>query len=260
MRASVPSGASASHVHERWRRSEPRFEPLGVEDHGTELEHREDTPLMADPSLGEEDGSGPGQLDQCPEDYEQRKEPEQGRRRQIRSRARFTAIRGALPTTGGTQFACHTGIGGLASGQGLKFKDFGCLQRIPIRSVTDSPVRDIIFRLEPDRIYYRMASLGPVRLQCSRIGRPSPIVTGRLVYDLHHEKRDGTPELRGHGNSKAGTLWEVHPVFAVEIPAAGVNTATVSVPDSQNKRRRALGSSRIRPTRRRSTASPSGME
>jgi len=114
---------------------------------------------MADPSLGEEDGSGAGQLDQCPEDYEQRKEPEQGRRRQTRSRARFTAIRGALPTTGGTQFACHTGIGGLASGQGLKFKDFGCLQRIPIRSVTDSPVRDIIFRLEPDRIYYRMASL-----------------------------------------------------------------------------------------------------
>jgi hypothetical protein len=32
-------------------------------------------PLMADPSLGEEDGSGAGQLDQCPEDYEQRKEP-----------------------------------------------------------------------------------------------------------------------------------------------------------------------------------------
>ncbi len=70
-----------------------------VEDHGTELEHREDTPLMADPSLGEEDGSGAGQLDQCPEDYEQRKEPEQGRRRQTRSRARFTAIRSAVPIT-----------------------------------------------------------------------------------------------------------------------------------------------------------------
>jgi len=96
-------------------------------------------------------------------------------------------------------------------------------------------------------------------------GEPPPkptevIVTGRLFYDLHHEKRDGTPELRGHGNCKAGTLWEVHPVIAVEIPAAGVNTATVTVPDSQNKRRRALGSGRIRPTRHRSTASPSGME
>jgi hypothetical protein len=50
----------------------------------------------------------------------------------------------------------------------LKFKDFGCSQRIPIRWVTDSPVRDIVCSPEPDRIYHRMASLGPVRLQCSR--------------------------------------------------------------------------------------------
>jgi hypothetical protein len=59
----------------------------------------------------------------------------------------------------------------------LKFKDFGCLQRIPIWWVTDSPVRDIVFSPEPDGIYHRMASLGPVRLQCSRIGRPSPTCT-----------------------------------------------------------------------------------
>ena len=87
------------------------------------------------------------------------------------------------------------------------------------------------------------------------------VVTGPLFYDLHHEKADGTPELRGHGVCKAGTLWEVHPVFAVELPGTGVNTATVSVPESQKKRRRALGSSRIRPTRRRSkSVSPGGME
>jgi hypothetical protein len=78
------------------------------------------------------------------------------------------------------------------------------------------------------------------------------IVTGRLFYDLHHEKGDGSPEPRGHGDCKAGTLWEVHPVFAVEIPTSGVNTATVSVTDSQKKRRRALGSAQIRPTQRRS--------
>ena len=52
---------------------------------------------MADPSLGEEDGSGAGQLHQCPEDYEQPKEAEQGRQPTTKSRARFTAIRGASP-------------------------------------------------------------------------------------------------------------------------------------------------------------------
>jgi len=77
------------------------------------------------------------------------------------------------------------------------------------------------------------------------------IVTGRLFYDLHHEKGDGTPELRGHGGCKAGTLWEVHPVLAVEIPASGVNSSTVSVVDSQKKRRRSLGSTHVRPTRPR---------
>jgi len=116
---------------------------------------------MADPSLGEEDGSGAGQLHQCPENYEQPKDAEQGRPPTTRSRARFTAIRGAVSTAGGTQFACHTGIGGPASGQGLKFKNFGCLERIPIRRVTDYPVSDIVFSHEPDRSYHRMASLGP---------------------------------------------------------------------------------------------------
>lgn len=81
------------------------------------------------------------------------------------------------------------------------------------------------------------------------------IVTGRLFYDLHHEKADGTPEPRGHGNCKAGTLWEVHPVLAVEIPSAGVNSSTVSVADSMKKRRRSLGTTRIRPTRPRSSHS-----
>ena len=78
------------------------------------------------------------------------------------------------------------------------------------------------------------------------------VVTGRLFYDLHHEKSDGSPEPRGHGECKAGTLWEVHPVFAVEIPTSGVDSSKVSVTDSQKKRRKALGSTRIRPTRRRS--------
>jgi hypothetical protein len=90
---------------------------------------------------------------------------------------------------------------------------------------------------------------------------PKPIeviVTGRLFYDLHHEKKNGSPALRGHGACKAGTLWEVHPVFAVEIPATAVNTAKVSVTDSQKKRRRALRSTHIRPTRHRSKTGTNG--
>ncbi len=84
------------------------------------------------------------------------------------------------------------------------------------------------------------------------------IVTGRLFYDLHHERADGTPEPRGHGNCKAGTLWEIHPVMAVEIPPTGANSAAVSVADSRKKRRQSLGSTSVRPTRPRSSHGKSG--
>ena len=84
--------------------------------------------------------------------------------------------------------------------------------------------------------------------------RPTEIiVTGQLFYDLHHEKRDGKPEVRGHGNCKAGTLWELHPVLAVELPAVGVNSSTVSLTTSQRRRRRALGSVNVRAVKHRSS-------
>jgi hypothetical protein len=45
-------------------------------------------------------------------------------------------------------------------------------------------------------------------------------VTGALFFDLHHTaqvNKEGPGGGRGHGACPAGTLWEVHPVIAVQL-------------------------------------------
>ena len=67
-----------------------------------------------------------------------------------------------------------------------------------------------------------MLGIGDIKLQCYKFTEPARVkLTGFLFYDGHHWSSKHPKVGWLHGSKQVGTLWELHPVWRVEVLSNG---------------------------------------